>query len=102
VWKVSGNGSSVTGRIRLNVHYFEDGNVQLQTDTNKTIQGSSDAKVIVESIKKVEQEFEMELEASYNALGTNTFKALRRALPMTANKINWNSIKAYSLAKDMK
>lgn len=102
VWKIENNGSKITGRLRLNVHYYEEGNVQLVTDTNKTVPGSSDAKAIISAIKKVEQEFEVELEQSYNTMGTNTFKALRRALPMTATKINWNSIKSYSLGKDMK
>ena len=41
VWKVSNGGNDITGRIRVNVHYFEDGNVQLETDTTKTISGSS-------------------------------------------------------------
>ena len=39
VWKVS--GGKVTGRIRVNVHYFEDGNVQLITEANKSINAGS-------------------------------------------------------------
>lgn len=57
---------------------------------------------IIESIKNSEQEFEQELEQSYTTMGSNTFKALRRALPMTATKINWGAIKSYSVGKGMK
>jgi len=88
----------LVGHFKIVVHYYEDGNVQLNTDTTKktsiTESGGADAvaQAAIKAITKVEQEFQHTLDSSYNIMGETTFKALRRALPITKVKIDWNSI----------
>merc|ERR1712000_555078 len=87
---------------KIQVHYYEDGNVQLNTNTNKAFKvpggdAASAAKHTIEAIKKAEQAFHQSLEVSYNTMGDTTFKALRRALPLTRTKIDWNKIRNYRI-----
>jgi len=101
-----GQNINLTGQIRVNVHYYEDGNVQLTTDTPKTgsVAGGANpqaaATAAVNAIKKIEQEYHSKLETSYNTLSDTTFKALRRILPITRNKIEWPKIQ--TLKMDLK
>ncbi|KAH3762924.1 subunit of heterodimeric actin capping protein cap32/34 [Pelomyxa schiedti] len=109
-WKIaiakSGN-MQLSGRIRVQVHYYEDGNVQLQTDTTKktTAPGAADPTVLatnaMKAIIKTEQTFHQALDTSYTTMGETSFKALRRALPITHTKINWNVIRSYRLGQEV-
>jgi len=110
VWTVplakSGN-VTLSGRIRLQVHYYEDGNVQLHTDTAKkvTMTAAADpaamSQAIIKAIVKAEQTFHTALDASYAVMGETTCKALRRALPITGQRINWTLIHTYRLGQDV-
>jgi len=105
--KVSGSNITLNGQIRVNVHYYEDGNVQLTTDTAKslTATGGSGAQATataaINAIKKSEQDCHNKLEGSYTTLSDTTFKALRRVLPVTRNKIDWPKIQAYKVGGDL-
>jgi len=96
-------GGQLEGHFKICVHYYEDGNVQLNTDTKTktsiTETGNPDtvAAAAIKAISKVEQTFQQSLETSYNTMGDTTFKALRRALPVTRERINWNKIKTYQI-----
>jgi len=98
------------GHFKIVVHYYEDGNVQLNTDTTQkttiTESGSPDAvaTAAIKAITKVEQTFQQALDQSYTTMGDTTFKALRRALPITRSRIDWSSIskiKNYKLGGEM-
>jgi F-actin-capping protein subunit alpha len=96
VWTV--DGGNLTGHFKIHVHYYEDGNVQLNTDTTvKASAAAGDAKAIFKAILAAEQKFQEALGSSYNTMGDTTFKALRRALPITRTKIDWNKIKNYKI-----
>ena len=43
----------------------------------------------MKQILKIENDFQSALNESYGQLSDNTFKALRRALPVTRNRIDW-------------
>jgi len=94
--------------IRIHVHYYEDGNVQLLTNfkKNTTVAVPSDGKgfaeAVLKQIKKLEQDYQTAVEHSYNTMGETTFKALRRVLPITREKIKWEKIKNYKISADMK
>jgi len=97
IWQcsVSGGKVSLTGNMKLQVHYFEDGNVQLVSDTKKTgnVSGSdpkSAAAAALKQIARIEAEFQEALNTSYALMGDTTFKALRRVLPITTKKIDWD------------
>jgi capping protein alpha len=94
------------GTIRVNVHYYEDGNVQLSTSTKKkaSCQGGNAATTaanIAKVIAKAETEFHNSLEQSYNTMGETTFKALRRVLPITRQKIDWNKIRNMRVGQEI-
>eukprot|EP01128_Nolandella_sp_AFSM9_P010609 TRINITY_DN7367_c0_g1_i1.p1 TRINITY_DN7367_c0_g1~~TRINITY_DN7367_c0_g1_i1.p1 ORF type:complete len:293 (+),score=70.46 TRINITY_DN7367_c0_g1_i1:45-881(+) len=101
-----GGAADVTGHIRVNVHYYEDGNVQLNTNTVKRAacragNPESLAAEALKAISNLEQEFHAALETSYDAMNETSFKALRRALPMTHTKIQWQKISQYKLGQDL-
>jgi len=97
----------LVGRFKIVIHYYEDGNVQLNTDTTQkttiTEGGSPDkiADAAVKAIMKVEQQFQQALDQSYSTMGETTFKALRRALPITRSRIDWTKIKNFKLGGEM-
>jgi len=105
VWTF-GNGELV-GHFKIVVHYYEEGNVQLSTDTTQktsiTESGAADkvAEAAVKAITKVEQNFQQSLDTSYTTMGDTTFKALRRALPITRSRIDWTKIRNYKVGSDL-
>jgi len=110
VWTASfkpGGQVQLQGQLQVNVHYYEDGNVQLNTSTTRTgnVPGNSNAgelaKEVFKAIARLEQAFHASLDTSYNTMGETTFKALRRALPITRSKIEWNKIRTYKLGQEM-
>eukprot|EP00744_Colponema_vietnamica_P002780 GILI01004329.1.p1 GENE.GILI01004329.1~~GILI01004329.1.p1 ORF type:complete len:315 (+),score=110.87 GILI01004329.1:47-946(+) len=96
-WSVVLGNSSATlrGSTSVDVHYFEESNVQMnqRRDFNVALtlpQGADDlAKLVVSEIGKCESEMQNHLESLYSSL-TDTLKAIRRALPVTQEKMNWN------------
>lgn len=105
VWsaKFSPNGPvTLEGDIRINVHYYEDGNVQLVTNyhVQRSCNGGDPSKTaqdVFKVIKKDETSFHTELMKMYNTMGETTFKALRRALPITRQKIDWEKINNFRI-----
>jgi len=100
------HSGELVGRFKIVVHYYEDGNVQLNSDctqTTKISEGSPDAiaSAALKEIAKVEQNFQEALDGSYRSMGDTTFKALRRALPITRTRIDWNKIKNYKIGGQM-
>lgn len=107
VVNVSKTGNKeLKGIIKLNVHYFEDGNVQLATDLKRkvSVKVSSDVSAtgdaIAEAIDKVETDFQKTLEEFYIKMHDSTFKAMRRFLPVTGQKMKWK-IHGHSLADEI-
>lgn len=94
-WRIK--KTSYEGKVRINAHYFEDGNVQLkQSKIFKEaikLSGSDfekDASVIVDTISKNEEKLQVSLDVMYEDMPDNIFKAMRRALPITNTKMEWN------------
>ncbi|TPX31921.1 hypothetical protein SmJEL517_g04873 [Synchytrium microbalum] len=100
-------GGDLKGTVKLQVHYYEDGNVQLNTskDVTGVVGAASDASTLASStikqILKIENDFQTYLNESYAQLSDNTFKALRRALPVTRNRIDWNAIGSYRIGSEI-
>jgi len=109
VWTISTTASSIKGSLKVHVHYYEDGNVQL--NSGKDIEFSVDsgdsqdpkmrAAKIVKQIGKSEKEYQAALNESYGDMAENTFKGLRRALPLTRNKLDWNKILNYKIGSEL-
>jgi len=109
-WQItfgSGGGqATIDGKIQVNVHYYEDGNVQLNTNTEKHLQApvgdpAATATNVMKAIIKAEQTFHSSLDTSYTTMGDTTFKALRRALPITRQRIDWNKIRSLKIGGEI-
>jgi len=109
-WQITfgagGGQATIEGKIQVNVHYYEDGNVQLNTSTEKSLQSptgdaSTTANAVMKVIIKAEQAFHTALDTSYATMGDTTFKALRRALPITRNRIDWHKIRTLKFGSEM-
>jgi len=101
--EISGDQAKAKGLLRAQVHYYEDGNVQLNSEktVEVTASGGDLANNIVKAAKKAEIEYQTALNESYGQLSSTTFKALRRALPITGSKLDWNKILAYKIGGEL-
>jgi len=93
------------GVIKLNVHYFEDGNVQLTTELKSSTKvkiesADKTGESIGKAIDKIETDFQKNLEEFYVKMHESTFRAMRRFLPVTGQKMPWK-IHGHSLAEEV-
>ncbi|KAJ7440910.1 F-actin-capping protein subunit alpha [Mycena galericulata] len=105
------NENDVHGKVLVNVHYYEQGNVQLST--THTISLSLPAAVVASSpsasaskilalIEDEEGKYQTSLNDTYQEMGEKTFKGLRRALPVTKQKIDWDrALGPYKLGQEL-
>lgn len=94
--------SALEGSLRVDVHYYEDGNVRLVT--NKAVTASipsATGSSIAKDIATVEKKYQEELNKGFNSLSEGAFKGLRRQLPVTRQKIEWDKVSSYRLGQDI-
>jgi capping protein alpha len=103
-----GRASDVTlkGSIKVQAHFYEEGNVQLAGDTEKTAQVSgvgadaaASAAAIAAAITKMEDEYQNGLETVF--LNLKAFQSLRRKLPIHAEKFNWDQVGQHRIASQL-
>jgi len=105
VLEVPSGGSigTLTGKVSVSVHYFEDGNVQLddkvvfQTEVAVADVGTAFAA----KVKEFDTQFYLKLEDIYSGLSEDVLQNLRRRLPITKMKFDWDKLSVSSLAKEM-
>jgi capping protein alpha len=94
---VAGGSATITGEIKVHAHYFEDGNVQMQSSkpvvAAQIPSGASEkefAEALVNHIKTAESTLQGALGDMYANMNEETFRAMRRILPVTRTKMEWN------------
>ncbi|RMD40731.1 hypothetical protein DV735_g4411, partial [Chaetothyriales sp. CBS 134920] len=100
--------ATLRGTVRVNVHYYEDGNVALTT--TKTIadtavgggEAEAEAEAVVAKIAAIEKQYQEQVNRTFVSMNEQGFKALRRQLPVTRQKVDWDKIRAYNLSDTLK
>lgn len=100
------DGSGLRGSIKIGVHYFEDGNIQLRMRTTiappeVTCDPENITKCIVQTIERMDGRVQASLNKAYVRLGEQTFKRLRRQLPITRTKVDWTKLAGYRLGEEI-
>jgi capping protein alpha len=96
------SSNSLTGTIKVDVHYYEDGNVRMNASKKiETSSGSGSADALVREIAKAENKYQEELNRAFTALAEGSFKGLRRQLPVTRQRVEWDKIAGYRLGQDV-
>ncbi|KAF2713861.1 F-actin-capping protein-like protein subunit alpha-1 [Pleomassaria siparia CBS 279.74] len=97
------SSGTISGFIKVDVHYYEDGNVRLLTNKEVSISvgTSAGASEIVRQIANVEKKYQEDLNKAFGSLSEGAFKSLRRQLPITRQKIEWEKISGYRLGQDI-
>ncbi|PPS06948.1 hypothetical protein GOBAR_AA13716 [Gossypium barbadense] len=106
----------LNGKLQVGAHYFEEGNVQLDTKhecrDSTMFQSPDDTAISVANlIRRHETAYMASLEVvfdisgimqeSYFKLSDNTFKDLRRKLPITRTLFPWRSTRQFSLKREI-
>ncbi|KAI4263256.1 MAG: hypothetical protein L6R42_001596 [Xanthoria sp. 1 TBL-2021] len=100
------SSSTLSGTINVDVHYYEDGNVRLTTTKKipemkleaSTASSSSAAAEVLRKIAGVERAYQEELNRGFGRLSEGEFKGLRRQLPVTRQKVEWEKIGGYRVS----
>lgn len=99
---------TIVGKMLVNVHYYEQGNVQLSTTHDVSVPlpsaitpSQASAPKLLALIGEEESKYQNSLNDSYHEMREKTFKGLRRALPMTRSKVDWEKVTAYQIGAEL-
>lgn len=85
--KISENSYKLSGNIKINTYYYEEGNIQFNLDKefsanlNSNEESEDLANDVIEFIKKKENEVQISLDKLFDNLSDQYIKPLRRKLP---------------------
>ncbi|PPJ49599.1 hypothetical protein CBER1_01874 [Cercospora berteroae] len=96
------SSGSLSGSVKADVHYYEDGNVRMSTSKKSELNvASGNSDQIVREVAKAENKFQEDLNRSFTTLAEGSFKGLRRQLPVTRQRVEWEKIGGYRLGQDI-
>ncbi|KAK8097930.1 uncharacterized protein PG998_013416 [Apiospora kogelbergensis] len=96
------SSGALEGSLKVDVHYYEDGNVRLLTSKPiATSISSGTGAGIVKEMGNAEKKYQEELNRGFTSLSEGAFKALRRQLPVTRQKIEWDKVASYRVGQDI-
>lgn len=88
---------------RVQVHYWEDGNVQMNSTHKSTSNVKNDDDKVKNTMKALKDfllTYHSAISKAYIQMDANTFKNLRRKLPITKQKMQWDKLEQYMIGKD--
>lgn len=85
----------------MDVHYYEDGNVRMSTNKKVEVGNVGAAEAVIREIAKAENKYQEELNRAFTALAEGSFKGLRRQLPVTRQRVEWEKIAGYRVSCDV-
>jgi len=106
-WVYESASRELSGKIQSQVHYYEEGNVQLNStrESKITLEPEEDldkfGKALVKEISEVERVYQAALNEGYAHLNEAAFKGLRRTLPITRSKLDWTQISTYKVGSEI-
>lgn len=87
--------------FKIKVHYYEDGNVVMNSVNEKGI-GQSTKAQLINDVSRFDNEYELDIMKKINSLNEEKFKNLRRLMPISRAKIQWGrAIGNYKLGQDV-
>ncbi|CAH8529910.1 unnamed protein product [Heterobilharzia americana] len=97
---------SVHGVIKVQTHLYEEGNVQLisSKEVDFVVSGSVPKEFARESMKRIKDAdyaYQVAVGENFKTMSDTTFKALRRQLPLTRSKLDWNKIITYQIGSEL-
>lgn len=85
------------------MHYYEDGNVALNTSKKVNESGVADnGAEVVRRVSVLEKGYQEEVNRALAAMNEGSFRGLRRQLPVTRQRIEWEKVRGYSLSDNLK
>lgn len=90
------------GKLSAQVHYYEDGNVALNTSKKVHEKCEDNGAEIVRVLARVEKQYQEEVNRALVGMNEGSFRGLRRQLPVTRQRIEWEKIRGYSLGDNLK
>ncbi|VDL19645.1 unnamed protein product [Hymenolepis diminuta] len=104
--EIKGGTCKVSGEIRIQTHMFEEGNVQLLS--SKTFEFDVEAKSpeslgqdLCKKITLCDANYQTAIGKSLDDMSTKSVKALRRQLPMSRDKMDWNKLASYQVGNEL-
>ena len=104
------NEYTLSGVVLLHGHSFEDGNVHVQSNVtlpSKIIQVQQSpesmsllSEKIMDTIQNWDEEYVLRpLKGMYDGLSTDLLKRMRRVMPVTRTKFDWNNLSGHRFVK---
>ena len=85
------------------MHYYEDGNVALSTTKNiPDTEVEPKGEAIVRKVAAIEKQYQEEVNRAFVGMNEGSFKGLRRQLPVTRQRVEWEKIRGYGLGGDLR
>ncbi|KAH3670978.1 hypothetical protein OGAPHI_000689 [Ogataea philodendri] len=98
-YKYNSSTNELAGEIRVKIHYYEDGNIVLNSGTKVNEKAGAS---VVDTIAKAENKYEIAVLNKFAKLNDDLFKNLRRQLPINRSKVRWgDAIGNYKLGQDV-
>lgn len=94
------DGSFLRGSATVQAHYFENGNVRLRSHRSFPPVRVDNGGDILARIQHCEDELSRDLRELYASVNDTTLKHMRRVLPVSRTKMDWN-VRSHRVTKNL-